>query len=54
MKDLSNSLRGRLEKDGMTKSGFYMGDRIAPFLYPIIESAFPTPDRMKERENEGE
>jgi len=55
-KDLTNSMQQRLQKDGMTLSGFYMGDKVAPYIYPIIKGAFiePTPEEMEKRKNEGE
>ena len=54
-KDLTNSMQQRLQKDGMTLSGFYMGDKVAPYIYPIISPAFiDTPEEMEKRKNEGE
>jgi hypothetical protein len=55
-KDLTNSMQQRLQKDGMTLSGFYMGDKVAPYIYPIIKGALidPTPEQGKKREKEGE
>jgi len=33
-----------------------MGDKVAPYIYPIIKGAFiePTPEEMEKRKNEGE
>ena len=54
-KDLTNSMQQRLQKDGMTLSGFYMGDKVAPYIYPIIKPALPdTPAEMEKKKNEGE
>lgn len=54
-KDLTNSMQQRLRRDGMTLSGFYMGDKVAPFLYPIIKPALlDTPAEMEEKKNEGD
>jgi len=54
-KDLTNSMQQRLQKDGMTLSGFYMGDKVAPYIYPIISPAFiDTPEEMEKRKNEGD
>ena len=54
-KDLTNSMQQRLQKDGMTLSGFYMGDKVAPYIYPIISPAFiDTPEEMEKRKKEEE
>lgn len=40
---LSDSMRERLRRDGITQSGFYLGDKVAPFAYPVIKDMLLEP-----------
>ena len=46
---LTDSMRERLRQDGITVSGFYLGDKVAPFAYPIIKDMLlePLPSEVK-------
>jgi len=42
-------MRERLRRDGITESGFYLGDKVAPFAYPVIKDMLlePLPSEVK-------
>ena len=46
---LTDSMRERLRRDGITESGFYLGDKVAPFAYPVIKDMLlePLPSEVK-------
>ena len=46
---LTDSMRERLRRDGITVSGFYLGDKVAPFAYPVIKDMLlePLPSEVK-------
>jgi hypothetical protein len=46
---LTDSMRERLRQDGITVSGFYLGDKVAPFAYPVIKDMLlePLPSEVK-------
>jgi hypothetical protein len=55
--DLNASLQEKMRRAGLTKSGLYLGDAEAPYLYPIIQDMLLQPtmeelERMKDTETE--
>jgi hypothetical protein len=55
--DLNASLQEKMRRAGLTKSGLYLGDAEAPYLYPIIQDMLLQPtmeelERMKDTEME--
>ena len=55
--DLNASLQEKMRRAGFTKSGLYLGDAEAPYLYPIIQDMLLQPtmeelERMKDTEME--
>jgi hypothetical protein len=55
--DLNASLQEKMRRAGFTKSGLYLGDAEAPYLYPIIQDMLLQPtmeelERMKDTETE--
>ena len=54
--DLTASLQEKMRRAGLTKSGLYLGDAEAPYLYPIIQDMLLQPtmeeiERMKDTED---
>ena len=53
--NLEASLREKLRREGLTKSGLYLGDKEAPYLYPLIQGmVIPTMqelDKNKQQED---
>jgi hypothetical protein len=55
--DLNASLQEKMRRAGLTKSGLYLGDAEAPYLYPLIQDMLLQPtmeelERMKDTETE--
>ena len=51
--NLEASLREKLRREGLTKSGLYLGDKEAPYLYPLIQGMIiPTMQELEKMQNQ--